>query len=391
MQRTIVAVLATLDAVVAALIGVALAFAPLTVIWFVAFGTPDLSAIWQSAASIWQLGHAVPLHIALPELYAAQIGIADDLTSFTISLAPLAFGVFTLLFAARSGRRAADAGAWLTGAITGILIFSAITAVVALTGAAPIVATETWQAVLFPAAFYAVGILSGAVHRAWSEGDDGPLDALRVRLDRTPGAWPESLSLVARGTAVVVAGIVGAAALVLAIALVVNGPQIVALSQASNLDLLGAITMAFGELLYLPTLVVWALAFVAGPGMTFGSGVVPGIPVLGVLPDATSPWMLLLALVPIGAGAAAGWAVRSRLSPRGSEADAESTGLLVTVTVGIALLAGAITVLLCVLASGSMGPGSLAAVGPDALAVGSVVAVEAAIGAGILMLSPRRR
>ncbi|WP_200847228.1 DUF6350 family protein [Microbacterium sp. 18062] len=401
MHRILVLLLSALDAIVAAAIGIAVALAPLTVLWFVAFGAPDLSAIWQTSAAIWQLGHAVPLQVALPELYVAQAGIDPALAAFAVSLPPLGFAAFSLLFGARSGARAARAGAWVTGVATGAVVFAALVAAVALTSRADLVRVELWQAILFPAAFYAVGLLAGAVRVAWSDGDDGAVDALRARLDRASGAWPEFPGLAARGAALALTALVGVGALVLAIALVVRAPQIVALSQSANLDALGAAVVALGQLLYLPTLVVWALAFVAGPGVLLGAGaavapagtqlgVLPGIPVLGVLPEATSPWLLALALLPVAAGAVAGWAVRSRLAPRGTPADAESTGLLLALTGAVALGAALGAALLTLLGSGAMGPGRLAQVGPDAGAVAIAVGIEVGLGAGILLLSPRR-
>ena len=401
MYRLLVILLAALDALVAAVVGIAVALAPLTVLWFVTFGAPDLRAIWQTSTAIWQLGHAVPLTVELPDAYLAQTGIDPALASFAISLAPLAFGGFTVLFAARSGARAARAGAGVTGVVTGAIVFALLAAVAALTGGAPLVHAEPWQAILFPAAFYAVGVLAGAVRVAWVDGDDGPIDALRARLDRGPDAWPEVPGLAARGAAIALVGLLGAGALVLAVALIVRGPQVVALSQSANLDAGGAIVVALGQLLYLPTLVVWAGAFIAGPGVMLGAGaavapsgtqlgVLPGIPVLGVLPETTSPWMLVLALLPIAAGAAAGWAVRSRLSPRGQGAEGETTGILLVLTAAIAVVSALGAALLAVLASGAIGPGRLAHVGPDAAAVAIAVGVEVGLGVGILLLSPRR-
>ena len=60
-----------------------------------------------------------------------------------------------------------------------------------------------------------------------------------------------------------------------------------------------------------------------GPGFAVGAGtsvspagtqvgVVPGIPILGIIPESTTPWLLLLALGPIALGALAGWIARSR-------------------------------------------------------------------------------
>lgn len=401
MNRVLVLLLAALDALVAAAVGIGVVLAPVMVLWFTAFGLSDLDGLWPTAAVIWQFGHAAPVDIVLPDAYLAQTGIDATMSVFALSVPPLAFAAFTVLFAARSGARAARAGAWATGVATGAVVFAALAALVALTGRAELAVTQLWQAILFPAAFYAVGLIAGAVREAWSEGDDGPIDAVRLRLDRSPGAWPEAPGLAMRGAAVALTGLIGAGALLLAVAIIVRAPQVVALSQAANLDAVGAIVMAEGQLLYLPTLVIWSLAFIAGPGVTLGAGaalapggtqlgVLPGIPILGAFPEVTSPWLLTLALVPVAAGAFAGWAVRSRLTPRGTPADAESTGLLVALTAAIALCAALGAAGLSALAAGSLGPGRLAEVGPDPAAVAFAVGIEVGLGAAILLLSPRR-
>ena len=402
MHRVFVLLLAALDAFVAAAIGIALALAPLAVVWFVAFGTGNASGLWPAASVVWQLGHVVPLQITLPLDYLVQTGMDPSVAQFTLSLAPLGFAALTLLFAARSGARAARAGAWATGVLSGVVVFGGIAVIVALTGRAELASAQLWQAVLYPAAFYAVGAGMGAVRTAWSDGDDGLIDALRARLDQAPRAWPEVPGLVARGVAVAVVGLLGAGAVAFAAAVILRAPQIVALYQAGNVDALGAILVSLGQLLALPTLVVWALSFVAGPGFAIGVGtqvapagtqlgVLPGIPVLGAVPESTSSWLLVLVLVPVAVGALAGWVVRSRLTPRGAAGDAESAGVLVALTLAIAAVSAVLVALLCVLASGSIGPGRLAEVGPDAGAVALAVGIEIGVGAGILLLGPRGR
>jgi hypothetical protein len=224
------------------------------------------------------------------------------------------------------------------------------------------------------------------------------------------------------------------------------------------------ITLA--QLAYLPTLAIWGMAFVAGPGFAVGTdtavspagtqlGPVPGIPALGALPESTTPWLLLLALLPVALGALAGWIARSRLvappavedaappalpidedaagdparssalaallagvetprppgaaeqaslgtddaaegtddAPQGAEPDAQSDriGARTVIALGIAVLAAAGAALLSALASGSIGPGRLAEVGPQPGAVALAVGVEVLLGAAILLLSPRRR
>jgi hypothetical protein len=395
MQRVLVILLSALDALVAAAVGVAASFAPLMVLWFVAFGATDWSGLWPTAAAVWQLGHAVPLHITIPDAYLAVTGIDPALAHFVVSLAPLGFGAFTAFFASRSGARSARAGAWMAGTLSGALVFAVLAVAVGVTGRSGVAAVHLWQAVLFPAVFYAAGLVAGAVSTAWGDGDGGIIDAVQHRLDRVHGAWPDVPSLAVRGAAIATIGVIAAGALVTTVTVVLRGGQVVALSQAANLDLIGVIVLGIAQLLYLPTLIVWAVSFVAGPGFAVGAdtavsaagtqlGVVPGIPLLGALPETTSPWLYALVLLPVAAGAFAGWALRSRLAP-----GQESPAVRLVLTLAVAVLTAAAAALLSVLASGALGPGRLAEVGPGAGPVALAIGLEVAVGAGILLLGPR--
>lgn len=397
MQRVLVTLLSALDALVAAVVGVAIAFAPLTVVWFIAFGMPEWSALWQTAASVWQLGHAVPLDITLPESYLVSAGIDASLAQFTLSLAPLGFAVITVLLGCRSGVRAARAGAWPTGVISGAVVFALAALLIGFTGGTTVAAVQLWQAIGYPAAFYAASLIVGALVAAWREGDDGPIDLLRDRLSRAGGAWSEVPGLIARGVGVALAGLAAAGALLCAVALVLRGGQIVALSESANLDLLGVIVVTLCEAMYLPTLAIWALSFLAGPGFAVGTGtsvtaagtqlgVVPGIPVLGALPESISPWLFVLVLVPVGVGVFTGWMLRARIA-----AAAETVPVRLVLVAGVAVPTALAVLVACVLASGSIGPGRLTALGPAAWAVALAVLVEVGLGAGILLLGPRPR
>lgn len=108
MNRLLVSLLAAVDALVAAAVGVAAALAPLTVLWvFGLGGGADWASLWPTSVRLWQLGQLVPLRITLPPEYLNAVGIPADAATFWLSLAPLAFTVFTAVFAARSGARAA--------------------------------------------------------------------------------------------------------------------------------------------------------------------------------------------------------------------------------------------------------------------------------------------
>jgi hypothetical protein len=208
MHRLLVALLAALDALLAAAVGIAVVLAPLALMWVVALGDADWSALWPSAAAVWHLGHLVPITVTLPDAYLAVTGVDPSLATFTLSLAPLAFAAFTGLFAARSGIRAAESGAALTGWMSGSLVFAAVAALVAFTSADSLVSFETWHAILFPALIFAVPSLVGAVVGAWRVGDEGPVDRVRAWFEGMPTAWAPVPALVLRGLVLTPLGLV---------------------------------------------------------------------------------------------------------------------------------------------------------------------------------------
>ncbi len=399
MNRLLVAVLAAFDAVIAVAVGVAATLAPLTLLWVFGFSAaPQWGALWPVAVRIWQLGHFVPVDLTLPEEYLTVAGLPDAAASFTLSLAPLAFAVFTAAFAARSGSRAAHAGAWLTGVLAGTVVLAALATCLTLTSGLAAARVDLAAAVLLPVLVFAVPALLGALVRAWREGDGGLVDAARDRLDRT--AWAAEVpAAVARGAAIAALGLIGIGALLVAVSLAARGGEVIALFEAAHVDLIGAVVLALGQLAYLPTLIVWGASFAAGPGFAVGAGtsvspaatnlgVVPGIPLFGALPESTSSWMLLLALTVVGVGVLAGGAARGRL--RADPDAVEPLAPRIAALAAIAVLGGAAAALLAAAASGSIGPGRLAEVGPAPGPFALAVGIELAIGAGIMLLSPRR-
>jgi len=396
MHRLTVALLAAVDSAVAAAVGVAVVLAPLTLLWVIGLATPDWGALWPASATIWQFGHLVPVDISFTDDYLVAAGISDEAATFTLSLAPSAFAVFTAFAAVRSGIRASRAEAWVTGAASGIVVFTAAATAIALTSMNPIAATGTVTAIAAPALVYAVPLVTAAVVAEWRESSEGPIADLRDRIEGASERWREIPGEIARGIGICMAALVGAGALALTSAIALRIGEILALYQSAHVDALGAVMLTLGQFAYLPTLVVWGLSFVAGPGVGLGTGatvapggttvgVLPGIPVLGAVPESTDSWLLMLVLVPIAAGAFAGWVARSRLASSGSEGWAPR----IAAVAGIAAGSAGVTALLAWVASGSLGPGRLADVGPDPGAVALAVGGEVLVGVGILLLSPR--
>jgi hypothetical protein len=408
MNRLLVALLAAFDAVIVVAVGLAAALAPLTLVWVFALGGgADWAALWPAAARVWQVGHLVPLAVALDAEAAAAIGIPAEGASFVLSLAPLAFAVFTAVFAARSGTRAAHAGAWVTGVGAGTATVAALAALVSVSSPLAVVSVDGGTSILLPTLVFGTASLGGALVGAWREGDAGILDRLRHRADVDGTGIVEAS---ARGIAAAVVGVVALGAIVTAVGLALRGSEIVALFEAAHLDLLGVVVVSLGQLAYLPTLVVWAAAYAAGPGFALGAGtavspggtslgVVPGIPVLGIIPESPSAWLLLLALGVVAAGALAGWTARARLQVENRrESLIEDRGehgeepLVPRLIVWGLLVAGsaAAAALLSAAASGAIGPERLQHTGPSAAAVALAVAIEIALGAGAVLLAPRR-
>ena len=112
------------------------------------------------------------------------------------------------------------------------------------------------------------------------------------------------------------------------------------------------------SVLYLPNAVAATLSFLTGPGFSIGSlnvgmfgyrgGAVPGVPVLGGLPDHHAAWWPALLALPAAAGTLVGWSLR--------KADADPAQRIRAVAV-----AGAVVALGCVvlgtLAGGRLGNG----------------------------------
>ncbi|MFB4349013.1 DUF6350 family protein [Microbacterium sp. CR_7] len=399
MQRLLVALLAAFDAAIAAAVGLAALLAPLTLLWTLAFGaTADWGALWPLAGTLWQYGHGAPVDIEIGTEVLRAAGVAPDAAVFTLSVTPLAFLLFTLLFAARSGARAARAGAWVLGVASGTVTMAVIAAAVAFTGRLAAAETPLLLAIALPPAVYLVGALVGAVRVAWQDGDGSVVDRVHDVVDSW-GEWGPVPASIARGAAFAVMTTAAIAGLSLAILTLVRGGEVVALFQATRVDALGATVITLGQLAYLPTMLVWATSWIAGPGFSVGVGsavspagtqlgVVPGIPVFGLLPEHTTIWMLIVVLLPIGAGAFAGWAVRSRLVWEGTPL---RTAPRAVIAVGTGAVTAIIAALAAVLASGSIGPGRLAEAGPAPLPFALALGGEVMLGAAILLLSPRHR
>ncbi|MFC8922383.1 DUF6350 family protein [Cellulosimicrobium sp. NPDC057127] len=327
------------------------------------------------AAGIWLLGHGVPL-------------VASGAT---VTLVPLGLTALALFCCFASARRSAHTAlpAWLAGTATyGVLTLG----VAVLAGT-----TTAWGLVLAlvgGGGVAAVGLGAGILARP-----DAPGVA---ELARGADRWlPRTVRLGLRG------GLLGSSLLV-AVSAVVVGAWVVA-GRATSADIVvglapgpvGGVVLAVAQLTVLPNLVLWAAAWLVGPGFSVGEGstfaasgsepgALPAVPLLGALPgdDWTSALTAWLPAAVVVLGVVAGSYVARRLaavSPAGEIRWSDLALALLGVVAGTGLLLGVGTWL----GSGAVGPGRFASVGADPLLVGLLAAAEIGGGAALALLWAR--
>ncbi|PFG40526.1 hypothetical protein ATJ97_3056 [Georgenia soli] len=209
--------------------------------------------------------------------------------------------------------------------------------------------------------------------------------------DRVP-AW---VSGGLHGAGWALAGLVVLAVVALAVGTAVGWDRVRLVQDAYVLDVVSTVVMVLAQLLYLPTLLVWALSWVAGPGFAVGTGTsfapgevlaapLPAVPALGALPSPEAPGPQWVVVAPVLVGVVVGVLLHRR---RREPSLARAAGGAAVAALGAALAVG----LLVLAAAGSIGPGRMADVGADPLAVAGMVVAEVGAGAflTVVALHPR--
>jgi hypothetical protein len=189
------------------------------------------------------------------------------------------------------------------------------------------------------------------------------------------------------------------AGVAVAVLLLASYAQIITLYENLHSGALGGAALTIAEIMFLPNLVIWAAAWLVGPGFAIGTGSqvsplgttlgpLPSIPVFGALPQGDYTFAFAGLVVPIIAGFLVGAVLRTGLASR-----IRSTGSftwLLGSGLGIGVVGGAILGLLAWASAGAIGPGRLQHAGPDPFAVGLIAALELGVSAVVGMLAARR-
>ncbi|SEB38821.1 hypothetical protein SAMN04489806_0356 [Paramicrobacterium humi] len=399
MNRLTASLLSALEAFIVVAIGVFIPLVPLTVLWGVQYGfTVDWMVFWRAACDIWLLGNGVDLTVTLDEATLQVVGIKDAAAPFAVTIAPLAFALFTVLMGVRTGRRAGRTAAWLQAGSTSVVVFALASGAIGISAVNAVATPSLLQAFCLPALVWLLGLAIGTgIELVRADESAEPLLARLSELrDRVPRHVEIVLLAGLRGASLAVAATVAAAAVTVAAGTFLNFSTVVSLYQASQLGVIGGIVVTIGQIAFMPNIVIWALAWFTGSGFSLGTGStvapagtvtgpVPGIPLLGVLPNQDFTFGFLGLAVPIIAGFLAAVAVRkSVLAGIGGRSNA--LWLAVTAVV-IGVIAGIQVLLLAWWSGGAAGPGRFVEIGPAPFAVGGLAAVLVAVGCLIGMAS----
>lgn len=389
-----------LESAQAAVISALVVLAPIVAVWATAgFQNNNFDALARLGGQAWLLIHGVPLHLTT---VAGEAAAQPE--SGTLSLIPLGLTLIPFLLAWRAGRRLARAsytdqlwqallGSWLVYAGFGMA-----TGFVCRTDD---VAIFLWFAGLMPLVPFGLGMVVGARREAGSWSRLIGVDAVDwIARTSQHSRWAGSYlgSAVKAGFVALMAAFTMSAAL-LAVDLFIHWDLVIAVYEGLDAGAMGGAVLTIAQLGFLPNLAVFALAWTSGSGFALGVGSqagplgtavgpLPSIPVFAALPSGPLDYGFVALVVPVLAGALAGWWflregenhfdewLSIKVRSRWFTASASTVVLGAITGVAAGLMAGG----LAWMARGSAGIGRLTDIGPDPLGTALWVAAEVAIG-----------
>lgn len=210
-------------------------------------------------------------------------------------------------------------------------------------------------------------------------------------------ATPPGLRDVIPAALAAVLTIVAVASLLYAVLLAVHFSRVTSMLELLDAGVVGSVVLFAICLMLLPNVILYVVAFLAGPGFQLGVGTtiaptgvdvgnLPALPLLAAVPaDGATPTYLLVltALVPLLAGVMAGFVV-ARRGMAAEDSDVLGWDAFALRGAIAALLAGIVLLVLMTLSGGAAGPGRMTQVGVSgAIPAAGVLVAGMAIGAAI--------
>lgn len=302
------------ELIVTALFSALAVFAAMSAVWATkGFGDMEFSSVAAMSAHLWLLIHGVPLDLAAA--FGASAG--------TMTLVPLGLSILPLLLCYRSGRRLARAsyeGEFLIPVLSGSVTYALISSAMYGWASPHPQPLQALNAALVPLGIVVAGLMWGGYREARSLSRMVGVDtAEQISQMSQYSRWAGSYAwAVVRAAVVAFVALVGLGAVLLGIGILAGWSQIVATYQELHAGAVGDTAVTLLQLGFLPNLVIYAIAWSTGAGFSFGAGTsvgltssdvgtLPMLPILGAVPESMGTAGLLGLLVPLGAGAIAGW------------------------------------------------------------------------------------
>lgn len=302
------------ELIVTALFSALAVFAAMSAVWATkGFGDMEFSSVAAMSAHLWLLIHGVPLDLAAA--FGASAG--------TMTLVPLGLSILPLLLCYRSGRRLARAsyeGGFLIPVLSGSVTYALISSAMYGWASPHPQPLQALNAALVPLGIVVAGLMWGGYREARSLSRMVGVDtAEQISQMSQYSRWAGSYAwAVVRAAVVAFVALVGLGAVLLGIGILAGWSQIVATYQELHAGAVGDTAVTLLQLGFLPNLVIYAIAWSTGAGFSFGAGTsvgltssdvgtLPMLPILGAVPESMGTFGLVGLLVPLGAGAIAGW------------------------------------------------------------------------------------
>ncbi len=302
------------ELIVTALFSALAVFAAMSAVWATkGFGDMEFSSVAAMSAHLWLLIHGVPLDLAAA--FGASAG--------TMTLVPLGLSILPLLLCYRSGRRLARAsyeGEFLIPVLSGSVTYALISSAMYGWASPHPQPLQALNAALVPLGIVVAGLMWGGYREARSLSRMVGVDtAEQISQMSQYSRWAGSYAwAVVRAAVVAFVALIGLGAVLLGIGILAGWSQIVATYQELHAGAVGDTAVTLLQLGFLPNLVIYAIAWSTGAGFSFGAGTsvgltssdagtLPMLPILGAVPESLGTFGLVGLLVPLAAGAIAGW------------------------------------------------------------------------------------
>ncbi|MBT1018451.1 hypothetical protein KJY77_04775 [Canibacter sp. lx-72] len=351
----------------------------------------DLKFVIVITSAIWLWGHALPLEFEVSAGQAMALGAGESAITFPVSLPLLGIMAITVIGALRAGYRAAAQASGrlsqLVAVCGGAVCGFAIVAVVVAGFGQPLGAAPVSWLVVKPVLFFSGSFLAGVLLGERSRLARLFESRILPLVDSEKWVfWVSPLRFAPRICAALAAVFVTIAGVGFGLALALHATDFLRLSQSLHLDWLGVLAFWMLHALFLPTVLLWTLAWFSGAGFMIDTATafspfmsdratLPALPLFGVIPDSWGELGFLAPLTFVAGAVLIGVLADKHLKNLHS-----LQKLCVVGAVGFVLFL--VFVWSFSLATGAIGPAKFTLTGPNPWQASSLLTAQALLGLG---------